>query len=69
MLQIFQGKVCNVAYLPGGKVCKGEGLQYNTGTIAHDMIYVPIVMRILWEIQPMTHVIREEIQKNSDLIT
>ena len=42
MLKIFRGKVCNVADLPGeglrccrpsgGKVCKGEGLQYNTGT-------------------------------------
>ena len=44
MLQIFRGKVCNVADLPGGgkvcnvadlpggKVCKGEGLQYNTGS-------------------------------------
>ena len=42
MLQIFRGKVCNVADLPGGrsamlqtfrgKVCKGEGLQYNTDT-------------------------------------
>ena len=42
MLQIVRGKVCNVADLPGeglqccrpsgGKVCKGEGLQYNTGT-------------------------------------
>ena len=42
MLQNFRGKVCNVADLPGkglqgcrhsgGKVCKGEGLQYNTGS-------------------------------------
>ena len=33
-LQIFRGKVCNVADLPGGggEVCKGEDLQYNTGT-------------------------------------
>ena len=31
MLQIFRGKVCNIADLPGGKVCKGEGLEYNTG--------------------------------------
>ena len=40
MLQIFRGKVCNVADLPGrgvrnvadlpGEVCKGEGLKYNT---------------------------------------
>ena len=40
MFQIFRGKVCNVADLPGeglqccrssgGKVCKGEVLQYNT---------------------------------------
>ena len=41
MLQIFRGKVCNVADLPGGggmqccrpsggRVCKGEGLQFNT---------------------------------------
>ena len=42
MLQIVRGKFCNVADLPGeglqcwrpsgGKVCKGEGLQYNTGS-------------------------------------
>ena len=44
MLHIFRGKICNVADLPGRgeglrccrpsggrKVCKGEGLQYNTG--------------------------------------
>ena len=29
MLQIFRGKVCNVADLPEG--LEGEGLQYNTG--------------------------------------
>ena len=43
MLQIFRGKVSNVADLPGGRsamlqtfrgeVCKREGLQYNTGTL------------------------------------
>ena len=32
MWQIFRGKVCNVADLPVKKVCKGEGLQYNTGS-------------------------------------